>query len=200
MSRVFSREQPRRIGQRASDINRGGYSPPKRISFRQRQRCVRGIQPGAAPRPGRPVVGSDRNRRSDRITRGHRRARQGKCRRNLVPGAARSSVTTPLYAGLTGVSRQCGTPRKGGYMPTQAKQAAVAELVELFRETDTSIVSDHRGLTVADLSKVRGELREQGHQLSDHQEPAGQDRSRAGGATRVGAVAVGPECPGLRRR
>jgi len=47
-------------------------------------------------------------------------------------------------------------------MPTQAKQAAVAELVELFRDTDTTIVSDHRGLSVADLSKVRRELREKG--------------------------------------
>ncbi len=44
-------------------------------------------------------------------------------------------------------------------MPTEAKQAAVAELVELFKETDTAIVSDHRGLSVADLLKVRRELR-----------------------------------------
>ena len=44
-------------------------------------------------------------------------------------------------------------------MPTEAKQAAVAELVELFKETDTAIVSDHRGLTVAELLKVRRELR-----------------------------------------
>ena len=48
---------------------------------------------------------------------------------------------------------------KGGHMPTEAKQAAVAELVELLKETDTAIVSDHRGLTVADLLKVRRELR-----------------------------------------
>lgn len=47
-------------------------------------------------------------------------------------------------------------------MPTQAKQAAVAELVELLKETDTSIVSDHRGLSVAELLKVRRELREKG--------------------------------------
>ena len=44
-------------------------------------------------------------------------------------------------------------------MPTEAKQAAVAELVELLREADTAIVSDHRGLTVAELLKVRRELR-----------------------------------------
>jgi large subunit ribosomal protein L10 len=44
-------------------------------------------------------------------------------------------------------------------MPTEAKQAAVAELVELLKGTDTAIVSDHRGLSVADLLKVRRELR-----------------------------------------
>ncbi|MFV2063706.1 MAG: 50S ribosomal protein L10 [Chloroflexota bacterium] len=47
-------------------------------------------------------------------------------------------------------------------MPTEAKQAAVAELVELLKETDTTIVSDHRGLSVADLLKVRRELRTKG--------------------------------------
>jgi large subunit ribosomal protein L10 len=44
-------------------------------------------------------------------------------------------------------------------MPTEAKQAAVAELVELLKEADTAIVSDYRGLSVADLLKVRRELR-----------------------------------------
>jgi large subunit ribosomal protein L10 len=44
-------------------------------------------------------------------------------------------------------------------MPTEAKQAAVAELVELLQEADNAIVSDHRGLSVADLLKVRRELR-----------------------------------------
>lgn len=47
-------------------------------------------------------------------------------------------------------------------MPTEAKQAAVAELAELFRATDTTIVSDHRGLSVADLQKVRRELHGKG--------------------------------------
>jgi large subunit ribosomal protein L10 len=44
-------------------------------------------------------------------------------------------------------------------MPTEAKQAAVAELVELLKEADTAIISDHRGLSVADLHNVRRELR-----------------------------------------
>jgi large subunit ribosomal protein L10 len=45
-------------------------------------------------------------------------------------------------------------------MPTEAKQATVAELVELLKEANTTIVSDHRGLSVADLLKVRRELRD----------------------------------------
>jgi large subunit ribosomal protein L10 len=49
-------------------------------------------------------------------------------------------------------------------MPTEAKQAAVAELVELLSEADRAIVSDHRGLSVADLLKVRRELRAKGIQ------------------------------------
>jgi len=44
-------------------------------------------------------------------------------------------------------------------MPTQAKQATVAELTELLKEATTTIVSDHRGLSVADLHRVRRELR-----------------------------------------
>ena len=45
-------------------------------------------------------------------------------------------------------------------MPTEAKQATVAEIVELLNEAGTTIVSDHRGLSVADLSRVRRDLRE----------------------------------------
>jgi large subunit ribosomal protein L10 len=43
-------------------------------------------------------------------------------------------------------------------MPTEAKQAAVAELAELLKGADTTIVSSPRGLSVADLLKVRREL------------------------------------------
>jgi large subunit ribosomal protein L10 len=47
-------------------------------------------------------------------------------------------------------------------MPTDAKRAAVAELVEAFSNSDRAIVSDYRGLTVSDLSALRRALREQG--------------------------------------
>jgi large subunit ribosomal protein L10 len=45
-------------------------------------------------------------------------------------------------------------------MATEAKQATVAEIVELLTNGGTTIVSDHRGLSVADLSRVRRDLRE----------------------------------------
>jgi large subunit ribosomal protein L10 len=44
-------------------------------------------------------------------------------------------------------------------MPTEAKQVAVSELVGLLAGSETTIVSDHRGLSVADLHRVRTELR-----------------------------------------
>ena len=44
-------------------------------------------------------------------------------------------------------------------MPTEAKQAAVGELTELLTDPGAAIVSDHRGLSVADLHRVRTELR-----------------------------------------
>lgn len=47
-------------------------------------------------------------------------------------------------------------------MPTEAKRATVAELTEAFSASAGAIVTEYRGLTVADLSKVRRELRAQG--------------------------------------
>jgi len=47
-------------------------------------------------------------------------------------------------------------------MPTDAKRAAVADMVQLFSTSDRAIVSDYRGLSVADLGALRASLREQG--------------------------------------
>ena len=47
-------------------------------------------------------------------------------------------------------------------MPTEAKRAKVAELDRGFSGSKGAIVSEYRGLTVADLSKVRRDLREKG--------------------------------------
>ncbi len=47
-------------------------------------------------------------------------------------------------------------------MPTEAKRATVAELAEEFSSASASIVTDYRGLTVADLAAIRRTLRPQG--------------------------------------
>lgn len=47
-------------------------------------------------------------------------------------------------------------------MPTEAKQATVAELTEAFSASSASIVADYRGLTVAEISAVRSALRDEG--------------------------------------
>ena len=47
-------------------------------------------------------------------------------------------------------------------MPTEAKQATVAELVEAFSASPAAIVSDYRGLSVSVLAKIRRELRGKG--------------------------------------
>jgi large subunit ribosomal protein L10 len=47
-------------------------------------------------------------------------------------------------------------------MPTEAKRATVAELAEQLGSSKAAIVSDYRGLSVADISALRGGLRDQG--------------------------------------
>src|SRR4029078_4798432 len=47
-------------------------------------------------------------------------------------------------------------------MPTEAKQAAVAELREQLRANRTLIVSEYRGPTVRDIQEIRRPLRKQG--------------------------------------
>jgi large subunit ribosomal protein L10 len=47
-------------------------------------------------------------------------------------------------------------------MPTQAKQATVAELKDDLSKAKTTIVADYRGLTVSEISAVRRNLRGQG--------------------------------------
>src|SRR3954447_22423671 len=47
-------------------------------------------------------------------------------------------------------------------MPTEAKRATVAELTEVLSAISSAVVSDYRGLTVSEISKVRRELRDKG--------------------------------------
>ena len=47
-------------------------------------------------------------------------------------------------------------------MPTEAKQATVAELKDELSKANATIVADYRGLTVSDISAVRRTLRGEG--------------------------------------
>lgn len=47
-------------------------------------------------------------------------------------------------------------------MPTEAKRATVAELVEALSKSDRAIVSDYRGLNVTEIGAVRRSLRDKG--------------------------------------
>ena len=46
-------------------------------------------------------------------------------------------------------------------MPTEAKQATVAELREEISRSRTMIVSEYRGLTVREIAEIRRALRKQ---------------------------------------
>jgi large subunit ribosomal protein L10 len=47
-------------------------------------------------------------------------------------------------------------------MPTEAKRATVAVLARAFSNSPSAVVTDYRGLTVAELGRVRRELRDKG--------------------------------------
>jgi len=47
-------------------------------------------------------------------------------------------------------------------MPTEAKRATVAELAEAFSAATSTVVATHSGLTVAELGRIRAELRGKG--------------------------------------
>ncbi|GAB78090.1 LSU ribosomal protein L10P [Austwickia chelonae] len=47
-------------------------------------------------------------------------------------------------------------------MATPQKQAAIAELRDKFRESDAAVLTEYRGLTVAQLKELRNSLRENG--------------------------------------
>ncbi len=44
----------------------------------------------------------------------------------------------------------------------EKKQALVAELTEKFKESASTVITDYRGLTVADVTELRKKLREAG--------------------------------------
>ena len=73
-------------------------------------------------------------------------------RRRGRPGQTRSRP--PPHAGPRAEAN-------GGTMPTEAKQATVAELREELANARTMIVSEYRGLTVKEIAEIRRALRKQ---------------------------------------
>jgi large subunit ribosomal protein L10 len=77
-------------------------------------------------------------------------------------------------------------------MPTEAKKAEVAELVELLSGSHTTIVSGHRGLTVADLLKIRRQLREKGISYRVVKNRLGRIAAEQSGRQDIVPLLVGP--------
>lgn len=50
-------------------------------------------------------------------------------------------------------------------MPTEKKVQEVAEIAELLRNASLAVLTDYRGLSVADLQRLRGELRPHGSEF-----------------------------------
>ena len=45
-------------------------------------------------------------------------------------------------------------------MATSAKESAVAELTDLFRESSAAVLTEYRGLTVTELKQLRDSIRQ----------------------------------------
>ena len=146
------------------------------------------------------VVGPDRNRRPDRLARGRRRARQGRCRDRDLRVRALRVAATPLCGTHRGGRASAALPGKEVTCPQKPSRPTVAELVELLNEADTTIVSDHRGLSVADLSKVRRDLREKDISYRVVKNRLAQDRCRAGRTAGAHPAAHRPQRAGRRWR
>src|SRR5699024_778795 len=54
----------------------------------------------------------------------------------------------------------CRHHDEGGPMATAAKAAAIAELTDQFRNSGAAVLTEYRGLTVAQLTELRRSLRE----------------------------------------
>ena len=91
-------------------------------------------------------------------------------------------------------------------MPTEAKQATVAELTEAFSASSASIVADYRGLTVAEIGAVRRTLRAQGVRYQVVKNRLARIAAERAGLDELGpllrgpsAIAFGPDEAGLAR-
>ena len=75
-------------------------------------------------------------------------------------------------------------------MATSAKESAVAELTDLFRESSAAVLTEYRGLTVTELKQLRDSIRQDATYAVA--------KSRRAFATLTGspvtnAIAVGPD-------
>jgi large subunit ribosomal protein L10 len=77
-------------------------------------------------------------------------------------------------------------------MPTEAKRATVAELKEVFSASSSAVVWDYRGLTVADVGRVRRELREKGISYRVVKNRLGKIAAREAGRDELADLLVGP--------
>lgn len=77
-------------------------------------------------------------------------------------------------------------------MPTEAKRAAVAALTEEFSGATASIVTDYRGLSVADLAAIRRSLRPQGVQYRVVKNRLAKIAADQAGRSELGALLDGP--------
>ena len=82
-------------------------------------------------------------------------------------------------------------------MPTEAKQAKVAELAAAFAASPSAIVADHRGLTVADLGKVRSELRGKGISYTVVKNRLGKIAAEQAGRAEFTPLLIGPTAVAL---
>lgn len=72
------------------------------------------------------------------------------------------------------------------------KEALIAEATRLLAETESLFVSDYRGLTVAQLSELRGKLREQGASIKVLKNTLGRIAAERAGRSELSPLLCGP--------
>jgi large subunit ribosomal protein L10 len=77
-------------------------------------------------------------------------------------------------------------------MPTEAKRAMVAQLVEAFSAAPSAVVASHSGLTVAELGRIRGELRGKGITYRVVKNRLGRIAAEQAGRPELTPLLVGP--------
>lgn len=77
-------------------------------------------------------------------------------------------------------------------MPTEAKQATIAELTEEFSASRGSLVADYRGLKVSDLTAIRRTLRERGVTYRVVKNRLAKIAADQAGITELGPLLEGP--------